>query len=62
MKQNQTKSSTQQQIFETPHQQAMLTRPKPPNPPSPEAIEKAQFKDKTYWNGRKPSLLMVLFL
>jgi len=24
-----------------------------PNPPTPEAIEKAQFKDKTYsWNGR----------
>jgi len=26
---------------------------KRPNPPTPEAIEKAQFKDKTYrWNGR----------
>lgn len=25
----------------------------PPNPPTPEAIKKAQFKDKTYrWNGR----------
>lgn len=45
MKQNQTKSSTQQQIFETPHQQAMLTRPKPP---TEEAIKKAQFIDKTY--------------
>jgi hypothetical protein len=40
----------QRQTFESPHQQAILT---PPNPPTPEAIEKAQFKDKTYrWNGR----------
>ena len=31
--------------FETPHQQAMLTRPKPP---TEEAIKKAQFIDKTY--------------
>ena len=37
MKQNQTKSSTQQQILKTPHQQAMLTRPKPP---TEEAIKK----------------------
>ena len=28
----------------------MLNRP---NPPTPEAVEKAKFKDKTYtWNGR----------
>jgi hypothetical protein len=40
-----TKSSTQQQ---TSNQEL-----KRPNPPTPEAIEKAQFKDKTYsWNGR----------
>ena len=38
-------NSTQKQTFESPHQQAMLT---PPNPPSPEAIKKAQFVDKTY--------------
>ena len=38
-------NSTQRQTFESPHQQAILT---PPNPPSPEAIKKAQFVDKTY--------------
>ena len=44
------KSSTQQQTFESPHQQAMLTKP---NPPTAEAIKKAQFVDKTYyWTGR----------
>lgn len=42
---NRNKSSTHQQIFETPHQQAMLT---PPNPPSPEMVERAKFVDKTY--------------
>jgi hypothetical protein len=50
MKQNQPKSSIQPQTFESPHQQAILTKP---NPPTPEAVEKAQFIDKTYrWNGR----------
>ena len=62
MKLKAQQSSTQQQISEqpwvdcpdgffcSPHQQAILT---PPNPPTSEAIEKAQFKDKTYrWNGR----------
>ena len=50
MKLKAQQSLTQQQTFESPHQQAILT---PPNPPTPEAIEKAQFKDKTYrWNGR----------
>ena len=35
------KTSTQQQTF------------KKPNPPTKEAIQKAQFKDKTFkWNGR----------
>ncbi len=39
-----------QQTFESPHQQAILT---PPNPPTPEMIERAQFKDKTFrWNGK----------
>ena len=59
MKPNQTKNSTQAQIseaeiehpfFETPHQQAILT---PPNPPSPEMVERAKFVDKTYvWNKK----------
>ena len=39
-----------QQIFESPHQQAILT---PPKPPTPEMIERAQFKDKTFkWNKK----------
>ena len=43
MKLNQNKSSMQQQTSEL----------KRPNPPTTEAIEKAQFVDKTYrWNGR----------
>ena len=30
-----------------------VSRLKKPNPPTPEAVEKAKFKDKTYnWNGR----------
>jgi hypothetical protein len=49
MKLNQKKSLTQVQTFDSPHQQAMLTRP---NPPTQEAVEKAQFIDKTYyWQG-----------
>ena len=36
-------------IFESPHQQAMLTKP---NPPTPEMVKRAQFVDKTYvWNN-----------
>ncbi len=43
------KSSTQPKIFESPHQQAMLTKP---NPPTPEMVKRAQFVDKTYvWNN-----------
>ena len=67
MKQNLRKSSTLPQIFDTPHQQAIgdlfeewadddlfvedyLKRP---NPPTPEAVKKAQFVDKTYvWSGK----------
>ena len=50
MKKNHNEISTQPQIFESPHQQAILTRP---NPPTPEAIKKAQFVDKTYvWSGK----------
>ena len=73
MKLNPKETSTQPQIFESPHQQAMydmfeewddddmwdpgpmLTNKdlKKPNPPTPEAIEKAQFVDKTYvWSGK----------
>lgn len=32
-------------VYESPHQQAILT---PPNPPTKEMVEKAQFIDKTY--------------
>ena len=50
MKPNQNKNLTQPQTFESPHQQAILT---PPNPPTPEMVERAKFVDKTYrWNGR----------
>lgn len=50
MKLNPNQSSTQPQTFESPHQQAILT---PPNPPTPAAVERAQFKDKTFrWNGK----------
>ena len=42
MKQN---NLNRQQTFESPHQQAILTRP---NPPTEEMIKKAQFIDKTY--------------
>ena len=56
LKQNQT--STPPQTFEE-YQHAWnrafdyLAKLKRPNSPTPEMIEKAQFKDKTYrWNGR----------
>ena len=66
MKQNQKESSTLPRIFESPHQDAMydmfeewadddffLDELKRPNPPTPEAIKKAQFVDKTYvWSGK----------
>ena len=45
MKLNPQRSQNTPQIFETPHQQAMLTRP---NPPTPEMVKRAQFVDKTY--------------
>ena len=35
----------QSQIFDSPHQQAILTKP---NPPTEEMIKRAQFIDKTY--------------
>ena len=52
-------TSTQQQISEDGYPKYLDVENDPytylvaPNPPTPEAIEKAQFKDKTYsWNGR----------
>jgi len=39
------KPSTQTQIFDSPHQQAILTKP---NPPTEEMVKRAQFTDKTY--------------
>ncbi len=48
MKLNPIPSSIQQQIFKA-EQDAYLKRP---NPPTPEAVQKAQFVDKTYhWNN-----------
>ena len=35
----------QPQIFDSPHQQAILTKP---NPPTEEMVKRAQFTDKTY--------------
>ena len=52
MKLNHLNPSIQQQIFdaEKGYWSGKLIKP---NPPSLEAIEKAQFVDKTYtWNGR----------
>ena len=44
--------SIQQQIFDA-EKEYWGMQAKKPNPPSIEAIEKAQFVDKTYrWNGR----------
>ena len=43
-------TSTRQQIFDF---DSFVDKLKRPNPPTPEAIKKAQFVDKTYrWNGR----------
>jgi len=48
MKLKQIPHSIQQQIFKA-EQDAYLKRP---NPPTPEAVQKAQFVDKTYhWNN-----------
>ena len=50
-------NSTQPPIFENGDYEhpwyAYEEKLKKPNPPTPEAVEKAKFKDKTYnWNGR----------
>jgi len=48
MKLKQIPNSIQRQIFKA-EQDAYLKRP---NPPTPEAVQKAQFVDKTYhWNN-----------
>ena len=62
MKQNQKESSTLPQISEPRHidmfeewadDDFFLDELKRPNPPTPEAIKKAQFVDKTYvWSGK----------
>ena len=52
MKLNPMNPSIQQQIFDAEKEYWGMQLNKP-NPPSIEAIEKAQFVDKTYrWNGR----------
>jgi hypothetical protein len=49
MKLNHQKNSIQQQISKA-EQEAYLIKP---NPPTPEAIKRAQFTDKTYvWNRK----------
>jgi len=50
MKLKQNPSSMQPQISESEIEHPWL--PHPPNPPTPEAVAKAQFIDKTYqWKG-----------
>jgi len=50
MKLNPNQNSMQPQISESEIEHPWL--PHPPNPPTPEAVAKAQFIDKTYhWNG-----------
>ena len=45
--------STQPQIFEH-YEHPWYKYLNKPNPPTPEAVEQAKFKDKTYtWNGRQ---------
>ena len=50
-------NSTQPQIFEGGYEHPWYKHLKKPNPPSPEAIEKARFIDKTYqWKGGDDSV------
>ena len=50
MKPKQNQSSIRQQISKSEIEHPWL--PHPPNPPTPEAVAKAQFIDKTYvWRG-----------
>ena len=46
-------NSTQPPIFDGGYKHPWYEYLKKPNPPTPEAVEKAKFKDKTFtWNGR----------
>ena len=46
-------NSTQPPIFDGGYEHPWYKHLKKPNPPTPEAVEKAKFKDKTFtWNGR----------
>ena len=47
-------NSTQPEIFKNGnYEHPWYEHLKKPNPPTPEAVEKAKFKDKTFtWNGR----------
>ena len=59
---NSTQQQTSKKIYEHPWNKHMIAWDaerelekmlKKPKPPTPEAVEKAKFKDKTYtWNGR----------
>jgi hypothetical protein len=60
MKLNQNKSSTPQRTFEDygfayfyEQKDGSILTAIPPNPPTPEAVARAQFVDKTYvWHGK----------
>ena len=46
-------NSTQPPIFDGGYEHPWYKYLKKPNPPTPEAVEKAKFVDKTFtWNGR----------
>ena len=56
MKLNPNKSSTRPRIFEgSEYEHPWYTYLKKPQPPSSDAVAKAQFKDKTYTWKKKPS-------
>ena len=47
------KASIQPRIFDGGYEHPWYKYLKKPNPPTKEAVEKAQFRDKTFtWNGR----------
>ena len=53
LRQEPNKPSTQPPIFDGGYEHPWYTYLKKPKPPSPEAIEKAKFVDKTYvWNPK----------
>jgi len=50
-------NSTRPQIFEGGYEHPWYKHLNKPNPPSKEAVERAQFVDKTYhWQGRDSSV------